>query len=113
MLQRSDREGHGHHARPDAHAGPQPTQSHGTHPEALLGDRREQCDRPTEQHGEQVQTHRPEQDGAAPDEPQALEGVVDGLPGSGAGQTSHPRRRDEDDDGHDGDQGDDRQQVGQ
>ena len=44
--------------------------------QAVLGDRRQQRDRPAEQHGEQVERDRPEQDRPAADEAQTLEGVV-------------------------------------
>ena len=113
MLQRPHREGHGHHPGPDAHTGPEPAETHGAHSEAFLGDGREQGDGAAEEHGEQVQAHGAEQDGAASDEPQALEGIVDCLSSPRAGQTAHPRRRDEGHDAHHGDQGDGRQQVGE
>ena len=76
--QRAHRQQHGDHDRPDARCGAQPPVADVADVETILGDRRQQRHRSTEQHGEQVEGDRPEQHRLTADEPQSLERVVKG-----------------------------------
>ena len=91
--QRAHRQQHGDHDRPDARCGAQPAVADVADVETILGDRRQQRHRSTEQHGEQVEGDRPEQHRLPADEPQSLERVSEGsssarpacVPAGGAG----------------------------
>ena len=62
---------------PAARSQPRPTAPDA---QALLGDGGQQGDGPAEEHGEQVERDGAEQDRVAPDEAQALQGVVQAGP---------------------------------
>ena len=73
---------HGDEGGPDPGRGAQPAQADGAHAQALLGDGGQQRHGTPEEHGEQIEGDGPQQHRVGPDDPQALEGLMDPAGGS-------------------------------